>query len=412
MVTFFRPLRFSGPCFFENAIGFLQSIGHAPQICFTDFESSTVEKRISTDGHYNLLISWGYDKRFKMDDAFYGEIRNDINLGKCRIFLDQSNEPGNGIVPRSQEYFSKLGIAPNVINNNIFFICQNRKLSNNIKNYIPFDAWFFRVFETFLDLIDSDGHRNLFTDRNRFLNSTHRYLCLNNKLRPHRILTLCLLHYFNEVVFEDSYLGKPSFISMPEFSEIPVHKPGSKLLDLMEFIDSNKERLPAFDKSIQSLINSVPIFLDGDPIERPRYARSIVYDAYLKSNISIVTETGMDNEALRITEKTFKALITGHPFVIVGTPGAVGLVRSFGFDVFDDFIDHNYDDIESPGERAMEAVISAKNFCNLIETDPESALKVGEISRRNIQYAIEDFVGSYLQKHLSPILECARHFHQ
>lgn len=63
-----------------------------------------------------------------------------------------------------------------------------------------------------------------------------------------------------------------------------------------------------------------------------------------KSLINIVHETN-DNQHDRIllTEKTFKAFAWHQLPIFVATPGHVNMVRELGFDMFDDIIDHSYD---------------------------------------------------------------------
>ena len=259
MIYFFRPTGFKGPGFFEKSIGVLQSIGRETQVCFADFERSRIEEQVSVNGHYNLIVSWGFDKRYVMDDAFFQEIRDDINTGKCRVFLDKSNEPGTDLIGRSSKYFSRLGIAPDAFRDNVFFICQNRRLNKHTKNNFPFDAWFLLTLEYFLKWTESVEQRNLLTDQDRFLNHSHRYVCLNKRLRPHRILTMCLLNYLDQVEFENTAARKPSFLSMPYFPEIPAFDPELDSFNLAEFIDTSEERLPGFAKSVRSLSKAVPI---------------------------------------------------------------------------------------------------------------------------------------------------------
>ena len=67
---------------------------------------------------------------------------------------------------------------------------------------------------------------------------------------------------------------------------------------------------------------------------------------YTNSYCSIVIETHFDVESSRgsfLTEKTFKAIKHGHPFVIIGAPGSIDILNRFGYDTFDDIIDHSYD---------------------------------------------------------------------
>jgi hypothetical protein len=45
-----------------------------------------------------------------------------------------------------------------------------------------------------------------------------------------------------------------------------------------------------------------------------------------------------------LTEKTFKPIAMGMPFVIVGTQGSLRYLRSYGFKTFGDLWDESYDD--------------------------------------------------------------------
>jgi hypothetical protein len=48
---------------------------------------------------------------------------------------------------------------------------------------------------------------------------------------------------------------------------------------------------------------------------------------------------------LFVTEKTFKAILSMHPFIIAGSPGILKFVKQFGYSTFDFLIDESYDDI-------------------------------------------------------------------
>jgi ribonucleotide monophosphatase NagD (HAD superfamily) len=52
-----------------------------------------------------------------------------------------------------------------------------------------------------------------------------------------------------------------------------------------------------------------------------------------------------------VTEKVFHALLALHPVIIVGNPGVVEYLRTQGFDMFDDFIDHSYDSVMDTNTR-------------------------------------------------------------
>jgi hypothetical protein len=72
------------------------------------------------------------------------------------------------------------------------------------------------------------------------------------------------------------------------------------------------------------------------------------------SYCSIVLETLFDaggSGGAFVTEKTFKCLKHGHPFVIAGCAGTVQLLRDLGYRTFDSAIDHSYDLIANNTDR-------------------------------------------------------------
>ena len=80
----------------------------------------------------------------------------------------------------------------------------------------------------------------------------------------------------------------------------------------------------------------------------------LVLEHYTESYCSIVLETHMDADQSNgcfLTEKTFKAIKHGHPFIIVGTPGSLAHLRSLGYRTFDHAIDSSYDQITDTTKR-------------------------------------------------------------
>jgi hypothetical protein len=71
--------------------------------------------------------------------------------------------------------------------------------------------------------------------------------------------------------------------------------------------------------------------------------------AYRNSYVNIITETNV--REIFFTEKTFKALGSGQFFISINSSGSVEMLKFFGFDVFDDIIDHDYDLIHDPYEK-------------------------------------------------------------
>jgi hypothetical protein len=71
-----------------------------------------------------------------------------------------------------------------------------------------------------------------------------------------------------------------------------------------------------------------------------------LFDESTESLLYLVTETVATGRRLHLTEKTFKPIALGMPFVIVGTKGSLEYLRSYGFRTFEGIWDESYDDAE------------------------------------------------------------------
>jgi hypothetical protein len=116
------------------------------------------------------------------------------------------------------------------------------------------------------------------------------------------------------------------------------------------------EYQPLFDQPL-------PLMLDG-PLLRNRddnQEHRVVSNLLRQCAVNVVAETSAQNEGnawrgLIVTEKTFKAFGMLQLPIWWAVPGLVDQVRLMGFDVFDDIIDHGYDNIVDQSQR-LDAVI-------------------------------------------------------
>ena len=71
-----------------------------------------------------------------------------------------------------------------------------------------------------------------------------------------------------------------------------------------------------------------------------------LFDESAESLLYLVTETVYTGRRHHLTEKTFKPIALGMPFVIVGTRGSLEYLRSYGFRTFEGIWDESYDQAE------------------------------------------------------------------
>ena len=72
------------------------------------------------------------------------------------------------------------------------------------------------------------------------------------------------------------------------------------------------------------------------------------------SKVSLVIETYFDWPGIiAFSEKIFRALQLPRPLILFCSPDAVTALRSYKFDLWDDMVDHSYDQIQNPIERQI-----------------------------------------------------------
>jgi hypothetical protein len=109
------------------------------------------------------------------------------------------------------------------------------------------------------------------------------------------------------------------------------------------------------DIKFKSIVDN--FLLDYDTWEQLNYTdldlitsmSTTTLDVYTKSLFHIIAETRIEEHLL--SEKTFKAFHARQILIMCGPQYAIQHLRTLGFDMFDDIIDHSYDNIANWQER-------------------------------------------------------------
>ena len=89
---------------------------------------------------------------------------------------------------------------------------------------------------------------------------------------------------------------------------------------------------------------SLPLNFAGETDHPMHSCWLSLFDQSAESLLYLVTETVATGRRHHLTEKTFKPIALGMPFVIVGTQGSLKYLRSYGFKTFGNLWDESYDD--------------------------------------------------------------------
>jgi len=106
-----------------------------------------------------------------------------------------------------------------------------------------------------------------------------------------------------------------------------------------------------WDSIHQELKPDMPMLLNMDPDT-----------AAMSSDLTLVVESYVSDTVIAFSEKIFRALQTPRPWVLFCSPDSVSVLRSYGFDVMDDVVDHNYDSIVDTEQRIDCILKQVKTF--------------------------------------------------
>ncbi len=142
------------------------------------------------------------------------------------------------------------------------------------------------------------------------------------------------------------------------------------------------KRLPFGDAESVFRSADLPINFAGETDHPMHSCWLSLFDEAADSLLYLVTETVATGRRHHITEKTFKPIALGMPFIIVGTKGSLEYLRSYGFKTFDGIWDESYDTAED--DVRIERIASLLR--SLDELTPEGRQDLFEMARPIIEH--------------------------
>jgi hypothetical protein len=107
--------------------------------------------------------------------------------------------------------------------------------------------------------------------------------------------------------------------------------------------------------------------------------------------VQIVTETDFYKDKLHLTEKAFKPIVSGQPFMLLAGCGNLAYLRDYGFKTFGDYWDEGYDDIADPGQRIGAVVDIVNGLAGLTHTQQQNMrLDMQHIVEHNFNHLFFD----------------------
>lgn len=116
---------------------------------------------------------------------------------------------------------------------------------------------------------------------------------------------------------------------------------------------------PGLDKYMATFLAGGPYKCDNQTPKDHNSHWMFVPEHYSDSYCHLVLETFFDADGSNgcfISEKVFKPIRHGQPFIVFGTPHTLATLRSLGYRTYDSAIDTSYDSIEDNTERFVKIV--------------------------------------------------------
>jgi hypothetical protein len=257
---------------------------------------------------------------------------NHVRKGQSKIMMiflyeGYSGSKGNWDL----EIIEKWRIESNLPEDSIFYVTGNYLIQDILKQKgLKFQGRPIHYFEPWNRYDDSDIVKfNPIDDK-------YLFLSYNRNPRPQRIQLLLIM--LKENLFHRGWISLNELIYPPMPDD-----------DINDF---------------NYLKDNAPFVIDTRYDLFYNLAINITKEDYEKTFISLVTESLADDNTLFFSEKIWKPIMVGHPFLLYGNQFSLRLLKEWGFRTFDKWFDESYDYEPDRVIRAKMIVKELKKFEN------------------------------------------------
>ena len=260
------------------------------------------------------------------------------------------------------------------------------ELGENLNNVIEHRHWksYYYFFHGWAALDWYRGYDKTFLRQPT--NIQHTFLLPNNIIGGNRKHRLALF-----VELEKRNLIKNNLISFPK---ICPHENVSAVELCKQY-------------NLPTIKTELPLILDTFDNHANTSHSITLWEQSARSLLQIVTETVFYGERLHLTEKTFKPIAMGQPFVLASCRGSLEYLKSYGFQTFDRWWSEEYDNITDNDGRlkAIADVVNSigQKSTNELEQMRTEMLDVLDHNFKWFYNGFSDVVWSELKRQLGSI---------
>ena len=265
------------------------------------------------------------------------EYVEDIQNGKCKILMFFIYEGYSGILNNYDfEAIEQWRLEMQFPTNSIYYVCGNLLCENIVKEKgFGYQARGIHYFEPW------NKYNGPMVD---FKPSDEKYLFLSYNRQPrHHRLRFMIDLYDNGMIYDG-------------------------LISLDRIIYPLPYPVP--EETNFFFRNNTPFMIDSMPELRFNLACNITTEDFERTFVSVVTETLVDDGTLFFSEKIWKPIMVGHPFLLYGNQGSLKYLKSIGYKTFNRWWDESYDD-ETNHYKRLEMIY---NLCMSILSKSDTEL--------------------------------------
>jgi hypothetical protein len=192
-------------------------------------------------------------------------------------------------------------------------------------------------------------------------NKPYKFLFLNGRSRPHRKY---LLERFRLDGVLDQSLWTNLENRVGSMGQVVIWHQGQDLMLTSTEIKTLPEQyeVDRYRQQVNKTFDSG--FIKSDLFNQEWGEIYIEPAPYIDTYFSLVTETVFDYPYSFRTEKIWKPIAMGHPWIAVANAGYYRDMRNLGFQTFDQLIDESFDQIEDSQKRIERIAEVVKDLCN------------------------------------------------
>lgn len=297
-----------------------------PVELFEHAQTHAIDISLTTDivpGYYAIGLGW-----FNFDIDYFELLPQDIlravknNQIKILFYYHEGDNPYN-----IKNHLDVLARKNSIKTDSFYFVSGNTQADS-----IPGFSWF-------------PDHELLYWHRNREIAATATHL----HPRPYQFTILNRTHkWWRATAMAD--LWRNGLLNKSMYSYRTDVDCGDRPEDNPIEIDS----ISGLRRDVSDFLAGAPYTCDHLTVDEQNDHHLHVPEHYTNSYCSIIFETHFDADGSGgafLTEKTFKCIKHGHPFIIVGAPGSLNALRKLGYRTFDHALDSSYDWINNNTQR-------------------------------------------------------------